>query len=488
MKYFMKMGGSLSDSFYQHSDLFSIFGTGQGNGTSAPIWLFTSVFLMKVLGRLHCGMEFCSPDGLVTSSCPINAIVDDTMVGTNKGQTHTQVLENAQSLAQTWADLLWLSGGALELSKCYYYSVQWSWVKGRAVMDRFDPFASIAIQQSDVSDPLTITQKPTNEGMRTLGVHVSPSGCLKQELNHLISKACQISVGFLTEPLTHEEWRKAVRAICLPRLSYSLAVTHFKRAELETIQAKYIPALLQAGRLHSCLPRAVVFAPQYLGCPSVDHLFFLQGLFQVKLFIGLSRIKSDLSDLFHIGLDYFRLHAGLGHCPMAKPRLIPYLPHDWFVSVMEALVNAKVSINTSPPKYFSLKCVHDRNLMEVILEQEYPSRIIEAFNRCRVYVRAICLSNITDPSGRCLVRKFFLCEDRLTSILEWPCQAWPSKHDRKVWKNLLLQNFSFSAKFLTLQQPLGPWIADPELHHWVWRARISKDITYCYVKCGGYWL
>ena len=43
------MRDSLSETFYQHSDLFSIFGTGQGNGESAPTWLFTSIFLTKVL-------------------------------------------------------------------------------------------------------------------------------------------------------------------------------------------------------------------------------------------------------------------------------------------------------------------------------------------------------------------------------------------------------------------------------------------------------
>ncbi len=67
MKYYIQNGMKLSEEFYCHIQEFPIFGSGKGNGASAPIWLFTSVFLIKVLQKLHQGMIFRSPDGKITN-------------------------------------------------------------------------------------------------------------------------------------------------------------------------------------------------------------------------------------------------------------------------------------------------------------------------------------------------------------------------------------------------------------------------------------
>ncbi len=189
MRYHMRMGSDLSEEFYQHSPEHYIFGTGQGNGALAPIWLFTSVFLMKVLRRLHPGMTFKSPDNKLQYERPIDSIVDDTMVGTNHGHDRETIAANATAIAQTWADILWLSGGALELRKCYFYSVNWSWKNSKAVMDQYNPWASIKLKKSDSEEPTVITQISTKVAKRTLGVRLSPSGNLTDKLDHLKAKA-----------------------------------------------------------------------------------------------------------------------------------------------------------------------------------------------------------------------------------------------------------------------------------------------------------
>ena len=125
MKYYIQNKMKLSEQFYCHIQDFLIFSSGQDNGDSALIWLFTSVFLMKVLQWLHQGMVFRIPDGKITNAQPIDAIVDDTMVGTTQPKSRPVIAGEAQALAQDWVDLLWLAGGMLELSKCYFYSILW---------------------------------------------------------------------------------------------------------------------------------------------------------------------------------------------------------------------------------------------------------------------------------------------------------------------------------------------------------------------------
>ncbi len=65
-------------------------------------------------------MVFRSPDGTITNSHPIDAIVDDTMVGMNQPQSRPNLANEAQALAQDWADLLWLAGGSLELKNAIF--------------------------------------------------------------------------------------------------------------------------------------------------------------------------------------------------------------------------------------------------------------------------------------------------------------------------------------------------------------------------------
>ena len=84
-------------------------------------------------------------------------------------------------------------------------------------------------------------------------------------------------------------------------------------------------AALHAYNCHGKYPRVVVFAPISVGGLGFLHLHCLQTIGQVKLFIGLARITSELSDLFRIALEYFRLLTGTGVCPFWRPQDLQYL-------------------------------------------------------------------------------------------------------------------------------------------------------------------
>ncbi len=75
-----------------------------------------------------------------------------------------------------------------------------------------------------------------------------------------------------------QEWQRAYRTIALPRLTYSLQVMHFSRAELEKVQAKFILSALQARHIHSRFPRVVAFAPESVGGLGLRHLYHEQGI------------------------------------------------------------------------------------------------------------------------------------------------------------------------------------------------------------------
>ncbi len=181
-------------------------------------------------------------------------------------------------------------------------------------MAQYNTTTVINIRQPNQEQPTKIQQVPTEEERRTLGVRLCPLGSLDEELNHLVAKAQHISVGFCRRFLTPQEWIRAYQMICLPRLTYSLLIMYFSKADLKKVQAKFMTAALHAYHCHGKFPHVVAFAPMSVGRLRFLHLFYLQSINQVKLFIGLARTESELSYLFKIDLEYFWLIAGTGEC------------------------------------------------------------------------------------------------------------------------------------------------------------------------------
>lgn len=59
----------------------------------------------------------------------IDGFVDDTSVFSNKGLNNHNISELARQLqedSEIWANLLAASGGKLELDKCFYYLLTWT--------------------------------------------------------------------------------------------------------------------------------------------------------------------------------------------------------------------------------------------------------------------------------------------------------------------------------------------------------------------------
>jgi hypothetical protein len=136
MQYSTKTMFGISDGYYKSVDGKILFGTGQGSGASPAAWLTISIVLLASLRTLiDQGMLFKNPDGTTTVERYSDAFVDDAQNGLNDAHLATPWTISDLScrlahMSQTWEKLLFSSGGALELSKCFYYIVYWKWVNG----------------------------------------------------------------------------------------------------------------------------------------------------------------------------------------------------------------------------------------------------------------------------------------------------------------------------------------------------------------------
>jgi hypothetical protein len=88
------------------------------------IWCFLSCVLFYCYDELAYAATYCNPDQSHPMELGMVGFVDDNNVQTNnftESETATTlptIFHKMRHNAQTWADMLGASGGALELSKC----------------------------------------------------------------------------------------------------------------------------------------------------------------------------------------------------------------------------------------------------------------------------------------------------------------------------------------------------------------------------------
>jgi hypothetical protein len=95
----------------------------------------------------------------------LDAFVDDTALSFTEDDptvTYEQIVRRLETVAQVWERLLFYSGGALNLSKCSWQVLHWTWIKGRPILtkcpEQEDPLCVGLYTQNDTTDRIPIKE------------------------------------------------------------------------------------------------------------------------------------------------------------------------------------------------------------------------------------------------------------------------------------------------------------------------------------------
>ena len=131
MRYRLRTALGISKQDYTNTKSSPLHGTGQGSCASPAIWLTISSILMDCLSEIAGGMkmqDITNDNQLIDW---INGFVDDTSLFSNIGKSNDvqAIVKQLKHDMITWQQLLEASGGKLELSKCFFYILTWSFDK-----------------------------------------------------------------------------------------------------------------------------------------------------------------------------------------------------------------------------------------------------------------------------------------------------------------------------------------------------------------------
>ena len=113
---------------YSNTTDIPIHGGGQGSGNGGTLWNLISIPLLEVIDKFASGCTIKPPRSNLTWNKFFLAFVDDKRHYVNLILKHLkESLEEAMNKSvNMWDELLTFVGGKLEMSKCGFYIIQWS--------------------------------------------------------------------------------------------------------------------------------------------------------------------------------------------------------------------------------------------------------------------------------------------------------------------------------------------------------------------------
>ena len=496
-KYHVKTQLGVSTDFYQTNANRKIHGPGQGGKSSPSIWTIISCLLMKCMRAKSDGARFFDPYREIVIHKISSGFVDDITHLVNSFLQSLQGDDSLQELArqttttaQWWEELLHATGGKLELQKCFFYMMYWEFDReGVARLTKTEEAAcEVKIRDSESGSDVHIEQKDCNEAHKTLGAMETPSGNYVPEVNRLVEKAQAIAQRISTATINRHEAHTIYRSMYLPSVNYSFPAGILSLKEAERVQGAPIQALLSAMGYNSHMPREVVFGPQESGGLGLRHLFAEQGSIKAITLIQQVRTDRSLGKMIQIQLRWAQKVSGIS-TPILEDTTtsLPHLRDEkWLTTLREFLAESELGIRMAEARCPMMKRESDIVLMDVVNHCGFSDEEIRRINRCRVFLRAECLSDISNAEGTRIHDDAYECttDARIQTTEDWPRQPRPGKLHRRMWK-VFLQCFCIN-ELLWLRSHLGGWIRALAKRKWnsyydpSWRvaATLEEDGTW----------
>jgi hypothetical protein len=451
MKYHIRTAlGLTEDSFSNAVDW--ILGTLQGSGASPAIWLAISSVLLAALEQKSPGITFRSPDGSVADSRAADAFVDDTDLYISVDIPFPDLAQRAQTAAQHWEQLLYTSGGALNLTKCFWYGVTWEWING---FPRMQPNsqapATIQLTNGHNTTLHTIIRKECWEGMRTLGVRLAPLGNFEDEHAYRILQFRGLAQNILSSPISRFDAYLGYVTMIQPILRYPLGATSFTPTQCATLDASFIGPILSKMGLSSKTPRAIIYGPTDQG-GGLGHgnTETMQGQEHLTLILSHLRQQDQLGQVMRISLDTLNLFLGLPKYPLTYDfdQIKKYHEPLWLTNTWAFLSSIDGSVLFTTDRTLKTQCVNDHFLMEQFLTiKGIGAKELQRLNQCRLYLQVTLLSEISSANGKTILENYFQGNKHPNrrSNLTWPRQDRPppSSLERleKTSTTTILHNF-----------------------------------------------
>jgi ribonuclease HI len=441
-------------------------GIGQGGGAGPLSWIAVIDIMLEAYRKLRPGAEALDPLQLYSICYWMISYVDDNTIvmGFQEETSQNTILTTIRENLGSWRRLLQLTGGDIDVSKSKWCTMRWSYCKnwGSARLETAKEFPGkigmTNIVQGNKVEQVLGRLEP-DQAERVLGVRLPLDGNMKEELNYRCQQMRAFSKKVYNAPINHWDAWIIYESRYRAMIRYPLPVTMFTREQCIKIQRPFVHAILPKLGLNRNTPRAIIFGPKSLGGLQLMDL----RVEQIAVQWDTTRAHIRRLDRAGKGL-YITAHDMQVQLGTSTP-FYDHSPVDYYYTTTGTRwhylwsrlreLNLKIEIyNFWTP---TLSYQNDRNIMDTAMKDRLilssKWKLLIHINQCRLYVKAINLSDLT-RDGKNLYKPYMDGTERgSNNLLEIPDIRRPTDNQWRVWKAFLYRNFLSPG--VSINPPLG---------------------------------
>ena len=441
----------------------TLYGIGQGNGGGPAIWLAHLTVMLMALSTICTGLVITGLKVLKKLHTVGTGYVDDVTivisVPSHEPQTVGNIKDKIKDIATTWEQLLFLTGGKLELSKCFWIPIVWGWKQGSPVLKKPSPRnRDLYLLESETHEEILIPLASTADAHKRLGIRFSIDGSWREEYRYWKQFTTEFVKKVKYAKLDRIGGHHTYATIWCSKFRYSSPCIGIGRKRLVVLEKLIIGPSLAAAGYSSKMPRAVVFGTKKYGGMRWESPLSILLTAQISLLMSSIRLNDVVGQMLQIQLEWMQLFAGVARPIMEASTVIPYLTGGWLRNLHELAVEARIQLKIAKLWRPKQRRKNDQIIMDYV-HHHFPTWMWEGINACRLYLQAITFSDLTSSDGLSIPVCIYEVEARLRdSIFDFPLQTEPLELHKQYWTHFMNH---ITDEFNHLLTPLGEWVRHP---------------------------
>ena len=460
----LKISTKVSNTSYKHCIKFPIHGTGQGSSNSPMIWCFISCILFDSHEEQAHGILFETPDQELVVKMTLVGFVDDSTssTGANDSDTLQDLIRKMKEDAQLWHDLLWCSGGKLELSKCGYHIVHYNFDDSGIPRLMHHPSEKIILTDAAGGD-VTIGGKNIYQTRTNLGHDKSPGSNGITHYKRVLKKGLGIAEAIVKCGGTRDESRMYYDTVWRPAVEYTLSQSFLSDKQLKAIEKACLPKIISKCGYNRMTSRAILGGPANLTGGGIIPLVAATGAGEVLHFVKNWRTpQEDIGKVLRIVYAWNQYQAGVSFPLLEQPdEEISYLQGKVIPSLRKYLskIDGKLTLDRT---YIRKKLrTSDIAIMDIVRQGEFTAVQEHRINCVRLFLGVMYFSEICSIDGMNIRDGITTGKNETEEYvvsLKKARQHLPNTRSWNLWKQAIT---SVTIDGTALKEPLGDWT----IHH-----------------------
>ena len=512
MKRAVRTGFGDSTSYYQQEEGDTpLTGETQGKSDIGSIWTLISYGILHVhemhtpartcLINIATGQRSARPadayvddtDIYADGECPTTALTNeddevDALIG-DSGDDFARMATSLNKSAQVWNNSVSLTGGALAFHKCSYKLLSFEPRSGRMEIRRPAEMSYDFVLTDHHGQASQIQQTSALHPTRGLGFLFTLDGNQLPEYEYRLEQVSKILHRLSVSPLAADDANHMLRSRVLPSVTYPMSLTSFNKKQCKELTKMIERIVLPKMGINACISRPVLYGPPILGGMNYPNIQTIQDRLGIMNIMKHLRHDSEISTEIRALVSAHQLHSGAISPLLDDPSLnLPHMEDGWIKAIRDSLRRLDGQLWIEDAWTPERQRVGDASLMEAFsrLPSITPGQLNKA-NHCRLFLKAITLSDITDMTGELIPWEYLTGRARLDSPLIWPRQPQPTDAMWVVFRRLVRLSFCTEHNYHSnapykLDSPLGRWRHAP-LHSYHSAYRTENRL---YEKCRCY--